>query len=145
MHMTIGKTIWTFVSKIMSLLFNMLAKFITDFKSGTMVRNLSVQEMQGTWAGSGMGRSPGGWNGNPLQYSGLGNTMDRGAWRSTVHGTAKSQIHMNTYTKHRFVIVFLLWRKCLLISWLQTSSTVILESKKNTICHWFPLFSFYLP
>ena len=58
--MSIGKTIWTFVSKMMSLLFNMLSKFIMDFKSGTMVRNLSMQEMQGTWAESGMGRSPGG-------------------------------------------------------------------------------------
>ena len=37
------------------------------------------------------GRSPGGGNGNPLQYSCLENPMDRGAWRTTVHGTAKSQ------------------------------------------------------
>ena len=34
----------------------------------------------------GSGRSPGGGNGNPLQYSCLGNPMDRGAWRATVHG-----------------------------------------------------------
>ena len=33
-----------------------------------------------------LGRSPGGGNGNPLQYSCLGNPMDRGAWRATVHG-----------------------------------------------------------
>ena len=32
----------------------------------------------------GLGRSPGGRNGNPLQYSCLGNLMDRGAWRATV-------------------------------------------------------------
>ena len=32
-----------------------------------------------------LGRSPGGGNGNPLQYSCLGNPMDRGAWRATVH------------------------------------------------------------
>ena len=36
------------------------------------------------------GRSPGGGNGNPLQYSGLENPMDRGAWRTTVHGVAQS-------------------------------------------------------
>ena len=36
-------------------------------------------------------RSPGGGNGNPLQYSGLGNPMDRGAWWATVQGVAKSQ------------------------------------------------------
>ena len=34
--------------------------------------------------------SPGGGNGNPLQYSGLGNPMDRGAWWATVHGVAKN-------------------------------------------------------
>ena len=33
-------------------------------------------------------RSPGGGNGNPLQYSCLENAMDRGAWRATVHGVA---------------------------------------------------------
>ena len=34
-------------------------------------------------------------NGNPLQYSCLGNSMDRGAWQATVHGVAKSwaQLH----------------------------------------------------
>ena len=37
----------------------------------------------------GSGRSPGGGNGNPLQYSDLGNPMDRGAWWATVHGVAK--------------------------------------------------------
>ena len=37
----------------------------------------------------GLGRSPGGRNGNPLQYSYLGNPMDRGAWRATVHGGHK--------------------------------------------------------
>ena len=37
------------------------------------------------------GRSPGGGNGIPLQYSYLENPMDRGAWQATVHGVAKSQ------------------------------------------------------
>ena len=36
------------------------------------------------------GRSPGEVNGNPLQYSYLGNPMDRGAWWATVHEVAKS-------------------------------------------------------
>ena len=36
-----------------------------------------------------LGRSPGGGNSNPFQYSCLGNPMDRGAWGSTVHGVAK--------------------------------------------------------
>ena len=37
------------------------------------------------------GRSPGEGNGNPLQDSCLGNSMDIGAWRATVHGVAKSR------------------------------------------------------
>ena len=37
----------------------------------------------------GSGRSPGKGNGYPLQYSYLGNPMDRGAWWATVHGLAK--------------------------------------------------------
>ena len=37
----------------------------------------------------GSGRSPGGGNGNPLQYSCLENPMDRGAWGAAVHGVAK--------------------------------------------------------
>ena len=37
----------------------------------------------------GLGRSPGEGNGNPLQYSCLGNPTDRGAWWVTVHGVTK--------------------------------------------------------
>ena len=37
-----------------------------------------------------LGRSPEERNGNPLQYSCLGNPMDRRAWRATVHGVARS-------------------------------------------------------
>ena len=37
----------------------------------------------------GFGRSLGGRNGNPLQYSSLENLMDRGAWQATFHGVAK--------------------------------------------------------
>ena len=40
----------------------------------------------------GPGRSFGAENDNPLQYSYLGNPMDRGAWWATVHGVTKSQI-----------------------------------------------------
>jgi len=40
---------------------------------------------------SGWGKSPGGGNGNPLQYSCLENPMDRGAWQATVHGVTNSQ------------------------------------------------------
>ena len=42
------------------------------------------------------GRSPGGGNSYPLQYSCLENSMDRGAWRATVHGVAKSHIQLSS-------------------------------------------------
>ena len=39
----------------------------------------------------GLGRSPGGGHGNPLQYSCLENPVDRGDWQAIVHGVTKSQ------------------------------------------------------
>ena len=44
----------------------------------------------------GLGRYPGGGNGNSLQYSYLENTMDRGAWRATVHGVTGGQWVINS-------------------------------------------------
>ena len=43
----------------------------------------------------GSGKSPGGGNDNPLQYSCLGNPMDRGAWWGTVHEITKSQAQLS--------------------------------------------------
>ena len=43
----------------------------------------------------GSGRSPGEGNGIPLQYSCLENSMDRGTWRATVHGVAKSRTQLS--------------------------------------------------
>ena len=43
----------------------------------------------------GLGRSPGGGHGNPLQYSCLENFMDRGVWQATVHGIAKSRTQLS--------------------------------------------------
>ena len=40
----------------------------------------------------GLGRSPGGGNGNPFQYSCLENPMDGGTWQATVHGVAESDM-----------------------------------------------------
>ena len=42
-----------------------------------------------------LGRYPGVGKSNPLQYSCLENSMDRGAWRATVHGVAKSQTRLS--------------------------------------------------
>ena len=43
----------------------------------------------------GSGRSPEEGNGDPLQYSCLGNPMDRRAWHATVHGLQKSQTQLS--------------------------------------------------
>jgi len=40
----------------------------------------------------GLGKSPGEGHGNPVQYSWLGNPMDRGAWQATVQSVMKSQV-----------------------------------------------------
>ena len=50
----------------------------------------------------GLGRSPGGVNGNPFQYSCLEKSMDRGAWWATVHGAAESWIWLSdqAHTQH---------------------------------------------
>ena len=44
----------------------------------------------------GLGGSPGGGYGNPLQYSCLENSIDRGSWKATVHVVAKSQTWLST-------------------------------------------------
>ena len=50
----------------------------------------------------GSGRSPGKGIGNPLQYSCLENSMDRGAWKAAVHGVPKSQTWLAyTHTSKR--------------------------------------------
>ena len=48
----------------------------------------------------GLGRSPEGRDGNPIQYSCWDNTMDRGAWQATVHGVTKSQTWLKVNWAH---------------------------------------------
>ena len=71
--MTTGKTIaltrWTFVDKVMSLLFNMLSRLV--IREG---------------------------NGTPLQYSCLENPMDGGAWWAAVHGVDRSRTQLSDFT-----------------------------------------------
>ena len=60
-----------------------------------------------------LGRSPGEENGNPLQYSCLENSTDRGAWRPTVHGEVKSQTRLSIYTHTKAVVLLLFFKACL--------------------------------
>ena len=58
------------------------------FPGGTAVKNPPAN-VRDTGLIPGLGRSPGVGNGNPLQYSCLGNSIDRRAWWATVHEIAK--------------------------------------------------------
>ena len=53
----------------------------------------------------GLGRSPGEGNGNPLQYSCLGNPMDRGAWQAIVRVVTMSQIQLKRFSIHACLIL----------------------------------------
>ena len=59
-----------------------------------MIKNLPANAGDARDEGSvpGWGRSPGVGNGNQLQYSSLGNPINRGAWPATVHGGAESDM-----------------------------------------------------
>ena len=65
---------------------------LRDSQGALVVKNLIINARDLRDAGSipKPGRSPGGGHGNPLQYSGLVNPMDRGAWWSTVHRVTES-------------------------------------------------------
>ena len=56
--------------------------------------------------------------------------MDREAWRAVIHGAAKSRTRLKRLSRSRLVITFLPRSKCLLISWLQSPSSVIWEPPK---------------
>ncbi|CAI9172850.1 unnamed protein product [Rangifer tarandus platyrhynchus] len=67
--------------------------FNKGFPGGSEVKNLPANagDARDAVSISGLGRYLGAGDGNPLQYSCLENSMDRGAWWATVHGATKSQ------------------------------------------------------
>ena len=70
------------------------------FPRGSMVKSLPANAGD-TGLIPRSGRSPGGGNGNLLQYSCLKNPMDRGAWRATVHGVTKSWTRLSDWPPPR--------------------------------------------
>ena len=70
----------------------MLHSCALAFPGGSAVKNLPANAGDAGWMGllPGLRRCPGVGNDIPLQYSCLENPMERGAWRATVHGVAKS-------------------------------------------------------
>ena len=71
--------------------------------SWNMVKNLPANAGGISDAGSipASGRSPGVENGNPLQYSCLENSMDRGAWWAAVYRVVKNQTRLSTHIDYR--------------------------------------------
>ena len=61
------------------------------FSGDTVLKNLpaTAGDTGNVASGPGSGKSPGIGNGNPLKYSCLENSMDRGTWWATVHGVTK--------------------------------------------------------
>ena len=84
----------------MGCLFTRVPHPFLGFPGGSVVKNLPTNAGD---AGDvslipGLGRSPGGGNGSPLQYSCLENPMDGGAWRATVRGVTR--VGHNLVTEH---------------------------------------------
>ena len=95
---------------------------------------------------TGSGRSPGEANGNPLQHSCLKNSMDRGAWWTTVHGVAKSRIQLsNSACMH---IIDLSWFKLLSVPHVSTTSSLLLktyQTRKSMCSTWLLTFPYRPP
>ena len=92
----------------------------------------------------GSGRSPGGGNGNPLQYSCLENPMDRGACQATVHGVARVGHNLATkpppplicfWERGKFLLQ-LVWSSSWEISWFQVNICQCREYKRCGFDPW---------
>ena len=90
----LGKVMWRVPS------YTWAVKAFLGLPGGTMVKNLPANPGDAGDLGSipGLGRCPGGGNGNWLQHSCLGNPTDRGAWQAIVHSVSKSQTWLSTPT-----------------------------------------------
>ena len=73
----------------LSVFFNLKYPVIVGFPGGSAVKNLPASAGDSGLI-SRLVRCPGEGNDNPLQYSCLENSMDRGAWQATVYGVAQS-------------------------------------------------------
>ena len=84
---------------------NITCRFLGRFGASQVmlvVKNLPANagDIRDTGSILGLGRSPRGGPGHPLQYSCLENPMDRGAWRAAVHGVTKSRIQLKRLSTH---------------------------------------------
>ena len=76
-----------------------------------MVKNppANAGDLRDTGLILGLGRSPGGGLGNPLQYSCLKNPMDRGAWQAMVHRVTKSLTRLKQLSTQHADVSFSTW------------------------------------
>ena len=154
LYMTTGKTIvstrQTFVDKVMSLLFNTLSRLVIRRRQWHPTPVLLPGKSHGwrslegcsPWSSWGSDMTErlhfhfllsciGEGNGNPLQCSCLENPRDGGAWWVAIYGVTQSRTLLKWLSSSsRLVITFFPRSKCLLISWLQSPSALILEPNK---------------
>ena len=85
-----------------------MATHSIGFPGGTVIKNPPANARDTGDAGSipGSGRSSGGGNGNPLQYSCLENPMDRGAWWATIRRVAKESDTTQQLNSNRHIFRF---------------------------------------
>ena len=83
-------------------LFVSLSSYNRASQAALVVKNLPAHagDIRDVGSVPGLGRSPGGGHGNPLQYSCLENPMDRGAWQATIHRVAMSQTQPKQLSGH---------------------------------------------
>ena len=133
--MTTGKTIalttQTLVGKLMSLLFkHCLGK--SHAEEPGRLQSMGSWRVRHDWATSlslftfmHWRRK---WQPTPVLLP--GESQGRGAWWAAIYGVAQSRTQVRRLSSSRFVIAFFPRSKCLLISWLQSPSTVIWEPKR---------------
>ena len=82
-------------------------------------------------------RSPGEENGNPLQYSCMENSMDRGAWQAIVHGVAKSQTRLSNFTSSLLQTIIVIYLNQLYSFFSLPKSTCVKNYVKHICLNWY--------
>ena len=93
---------------------NTVVQYDRAFQVEPVVKNLSPSagDVRDVGLIPGLGRSPGGGHGSPLQCSCLENPTDRGAWRAAVHGVSQSQTRLKWLSTYAHIVHTLIY-KCM--------------------------------
>jgi len=116
------------------------------FPGGSAGKELPVNERDAKYKGliPRSGRSPGEGYGNLLQYSCLENSMDRGTWRTIVHGVAKSWTRLHartqvyqkavTFRTESFILGFVMLRACISEpTERESKSTAVMQGQEGSL------------